>query len=162
MNFQVPQFIEQEPKIVGFLTLKQFLFLAAGGGLIFICFYIFNFFIWFLISAIIAALFLSLAFVKVNGQEMYKILIAALNYFWQPRTYTWQRTAPETSFEIYDLEKIQAARRSMTFQEKLKSAALDITTGKIFSAKPAKKQHPRYQAVTYLTGEKKMAKRVDY
>jgi len=33
MQYQVPQFIEIEDKIFGPLTLKQFLYLAGGGGL---------------------------------------------------------------------------------------------------------------------------------
>ena len=34
MQFQVPQFIEVEDKIVGPLTFKQFIYLAGGGGVI--------------------------------------------------------------------------------------------------------------------------------
>ena len=161
-TFQVPQFIEQEAKIIGFLTLKQFLYVAAGAGLIFIAFYIFSFFFWFMISVVIAGITVSLAFVKINGQDMTKVLVAALNYVWRPRTYTWQRATTETTFETSEFEKIQAVRQSMTLQEKLKSAALSVTTGKFFSAKTPRKTGPRYQAVTYATGEKKMAKRVDY
>ena len=73
-TFQVPQFIEQKAKIVGFLTLPQFIYLASGGGLIFIFFKVFSFFIFLLIAIIIGALVISLAFIKVNGQEMPKIL----------------------------------------------------------------------------------------
>ena len=36
MRFQVPQFIEIESKIFGPLTLKQFIYLIGGGGIIFI------------------------------------------------------------------------------------------------------------------------------
>jgi hypothetical protein len=35
MQFQVPQFIEVEDKIIGPLTFKQFVFIAGGGGLAF-------------------------------------------------------------------------------------------------------------------------------
>ena len=30
-TFQVPQFIDEQPKVVGFLTLPQFLYLALSG-----------------------------------------------------------------------------------------------------------------------------------
>ena len=36
MQFNVPQFIDIEDKIIGPLTLKQFLFLVAGAGLLFV------------------------------------------------------------------------------------------------------------------------------
>lgn len=162
MNFQTPQFIEQKAKIIGPLTLPQFLYVAAAVGLSFIAFYVFNFFLWFMISVILVGIALSLAFVKVNGQEMPKVILAAINYLWHPRTYTWQRITKETALEISEAEKIQAVRRSMSIQEKLKSVALNITTGKIFSGAQPKKTGERYQTVTYVTGERKAAKRVDY
>lgn len=162
MNFQTPQFIEQEAKIIGPLTLKQFLYVAAAAGLSFIAYYIFNLFLWFMISAILAGLAIALAFVKINGQDLPKILLSAFAYLWQPRIYTWQRITKETSLEISEIEKLREVRRSMSIQEKLKSAALDITTGKIFSGGRPKKPGPRYQAVTYVTGERKIAKRIDY
>ncbi len=138
------------------------MFVATGTGLIFIAFYVFNFFLWFMVSVVIAGITVSLAFVKINGQDMPKVVVAALNYVWRPRTYTWQRATAETSFEISEFEKIQAVRRNMTLQEKLKSAALSITTGKFFSTKNTKPSKPRYQTVQYITGERKTAKRIDY
>jgi len=161
MNFQIPQFIEQEAKIIGFLTLKQFLFIAAAVGLSFISYYLFNLFLWFMISVILAGFALSLAFVKIHGQDLPKIFVAALNYLWQPRLFTWRRILRETSLEISEVAKLEAVRRNMSIQEKLKSVALSLATGKIFSDQE-KKDGTRYQAVTYVTGERKMAKRVDY
>lgn len=162
MNFQTPQFIEQEAKIIGFLTLKQFLYLAAAAGLSFIFFYIFNFFLWFMFSAILAAIAVSLAFLKIGGQSFPKVLVAAFYYFWRPRVYTWQRIVKELSLETSEIEKLKELRRNMSIQEKLKNAALSITTGKAFAGKKETKQGERYQRVTYLTGEKGVAKRVDY
>lgn len=163
MNFQVPQFIEQQPKIVGFLTLPQFLYIAAGGGVVFLLFYLLNFFLWFMLSALVAGFTITLAFVKIDGQDLPKILKAALNYLWQPRTYTWQRPLLETSIDTSDLEKLEELRKKMGIQEKLKAVALSVTTGKFFSdLKSAVDQKNRYQVVTYVTGEKRMAKRVDY
>jgi hypothetical protein len=39
MRFQVPQFIEVEDKIFGPLTVKQFIYLAGGAGLVFILYH---------------------------------------------------------------------------------------------------------------------------
>jgi len=38
MRYQVPQFIEVEDKIFGSISLKQFIYLAGGGGLSFVMF----------------------------------------------------------------------------------------------------------------------------
>jgi len=39
MQFNVPQFIETEDKLIGPFTLKQFLYLAAGGALLVFAWY---------------------------------------------------------------------------------------------------------------------------
>ena len=164
MNFQVPQFIDEKPKIIGFLTLPQFLYVAGAGLLSFFAFNVFNFFLWILITAVLGGLAVGLAFVKINGQPLPKVLFAALGYVWQPRQFTWQRAMKEASLDVSRLEKIEALRNSMSLQDKIKSLAMNVTTGKIFQGKAGGNGDPKekYQVVTLLTGEKKMAKKVDY
>ncbi len=165
-TFQVPQFIEQKPKIVGFLTLPQFLYVAAATVLIFAFYFAFTFFIWMLLSVVIATFAISFAFVKVGGQPFPLIFRSAVGYIWAPRRYTWQRAMPQTSLDISSLEKLEAMRKRMTLEERIKSVALGITTGKMFSLNQFRtqttKESPHYQVVTYITGERKLAKRIDY
>ena len=161
-TFQVPQFIEEQAKVVGFLTLPQFLYLAAAAGVSFASFYIFTFALWIFVSLVAAVIGIGFAFVKVNGQPFPKVIRSAISYYWKPRLYTWSRNLPETTLNVEGLEKIEALRNRMGIEEKLKSLALQITTGKIFSHPSPSSEQERYQTVTYLTGEKKVAKRVDY
>lgn len=160
MNFQVPQFIEQKPKIVGFLTLPQFLYVAGAAILGYISFYVFNFFFAIIITVFAGLIGIAFAFVKVNGQEFPKIIVSVFGYLWGPRLYTWQRQTARESVNINDVEKL---RGKMSLQEKLKSVALKITTGKFF--KPADEvsgDGEKYETVMYLTGERRRAKKVDY
>lgn len=163
-TFQVPQFIEEKPKIVGPLNLQQFFYVAAAGAISFIAYMLFNFFLWFLITVIVGMLAIAMAFVRINGLPFPVLLQSALIYLWKPRVYTWQRPLPETDLDISHIEKLEAARATMSIQEKLKSIALNITTGKLLSPQEFRKQAPkeRYQPVTFLTGERRLAKRVDY
>ena len=162
-TFQVPQFIEQKPKIIGSLTLPQFLYLAAAGGISFLAFYIFNLFFWLMVTAVLAGIAIALAFVKINGQDLPKILQSAFSYLWRPRTYIWQRAVAETVLDVSELEKLKEIRSKIGIQEKLKSIALNITTGKIFSPKKLRQeQKDPYRVVTHLTGEREVAKKVDY
>ncbi|MCP6720118.1 MAG: PrgI family protein [Patescibacteria group bacterium] len=162
-TFQIPQFIEQKPKIIGPLTLPQFLYLAAAGGMSFASFYIFNFFFGLIVTAILVGAAIALAFVKINGQGLPKILQSAFSYLWRPRTYIWQRAVAQTVLDISELEKLKDIRSKMSIQEKLKSITLNITTGKIFSPKKLREeQKDRYRVVTHLTGEREVAKNVDY
>ncbi|MCX8015860.1 MAG: PrgI family protein [Patescibacteria group bacterium] len=88
---QVPQFINLESKIVGPLTLRQFLFLGGGGVLIFILNSILTTGLWILVSIVIGLISIALAFVKINEQPLHKILINALKFYINPRLYTWKK-----------------------------------------------------------------------
>ena len=94
MQFQVPQFIETEAKIVGPLTLKQFLILAGAGGVSVLCFYIFQIWLWLLVTAVVGGVAMGIAFVKINGRSLMLLFRSMLRYFWEPRFYLWQRNVP--------------------------------------------------------------------
>lgn len=89
---QVPQFINMESKIVGPLSLRQFLFLAAGGAIIFSLNFILSTGLWLIVSLFVAALSIALAFVKINEQPLHKVLLNAIKFYASPKLYTWQRS----------------------------------------------------------------------
>lgn len=163
MEFQIPQFIDQKPKIVGFLTLQQFFYVGGAALLGYISFQIFSLFFAVIVTFIFGAVGLALAFLKINGQEFPKVLTAALSFFWEPRTYTWQRINPTTTIDLDKMNDIENLRHKMSLEERLKNIALNVSTGKFFSPKTAKRGEVQgYETVVYLTGERKQAKRVDY
>ncbi|MFA6365022.1 MAG: hypothetical protein WCW78_01340 [Candidatus Paceibacterota bacterium] len=162
-TFQIPQFIEERSKIVGFLTLPQFLYVAVAAIGSFISFYVFTFFLWLLVSLVLGGGAIALAFVKVNGQELPAILASGFSFLWKPHRYTWQRAMAQTTLDIADVEKIETLRKSMSFQDKLKSLATSVMTGKILSShESGAGGEEKFEVVSFLTGEKKMAHRVDY
>ena len=92
MQYPVPQFIEVESKIIGPLSLKQFLYLVGGVA---IC-VILNFFLK-LGAVIILGIFImgfvgALAFLKINGQPFSKILKSMIQFSFGPRIYVWKKT----------------------------------------------------------------------
>jgi len=166
-SFQVPQFIEEKPKIISFFTLQQFLMLGGAAITSIILYYIFSMFLWVILSSLIIGSTIALAFVKVNGQDLPRVVQSAFRFYWNPRRYVWQRAMEETSLDTGSLEKISSMRRAMSIQEKLKMITDSITTGRLFKpedALPAEAKLPKgkYEVVTYLTGEKRAAKRVDF
>lgn len=90
MRFQVPQFIEVEDKIFGPLTLKQFIYLAGAGGVVFVLWRIFPFIVAIIIATPIIALALALAFYKVNRRPFINVLEAAFKYIISDRLYLWK------------------------------------------------------------------------
>lgn len=95
MRFQVPQFIDVEDKIFGPLTVKQFVYLGGGAGLIVVLFVFFNPYIAALPSLAIAALVTALAFYKVNNRPFVQFLESAVYYMINPKLYVWKKLDPE-------------------------------------------------------------------
>lgn len=91
LQFQVPQFIEVEDKIFGPLTLKQFLYIAGGGAIIFLLYTFLPMFLVVLLGAPVAFFFGALAFYKLNGQPFIRVLESALNHFLGTRLYIWKK-----------------------------------------------------------------------
>jgi len=91
MQFVIPQFIDVEDKILGPLTLKQFLFLLGVAIFLFFIWYLFKLWFVIIIGAPIVLLAAGLVLVKVNGRPLPGFLKAWLNYWSTPRFYVWRK-----------------------------------------------------------------------
>lgn len=95
-QYQVPQFIDVEDKIFfGKITLRQFVFLAAGGAVMLISFYLLHFAIFIFVGVLVLPVSLALAFGKINEMPITKIAASALNYLSKPRLYLWKQLPPK-------------------------------------------------------------------
>jgi hypothetical protein len=92
MRFQVPQFIEVEDKIFGPLTLKQFIYLAGGGGLSFLV-YVFLNSVTLAIVPIILIMGVSAAFAfhKVYSRPFVNVAESAFKYYFGNKLYIWRK-----------------------------------------------------------------------
>jgi len=92
MQFKVPQNIDLEDKIVGPLTLIQFLYVISGGILIYLLYLSIGgtFFFW-VLSVPIATIALALAFLKIQDQPLSHFIKAGLMYLSRPKIRIWQR-----------------------------------------------------------------------
>jgi len=100
MEYQVPQFIEVEDKIIGPLTLKQFIYVAGASGLCVVFFVYLPLFAALLLATPTAGLAAALAFYKVNGKPFIEVLEAGFNYYTRAKLFLWKRreiTASERS-----------------------------------------------------------------
>jgi len=90
-QYPVPQFIEEEGKIIFFLTFRQF-FLLIGGGVV--CFLLFQFlpFYFFVVGSLFVMAVVSIiAFVKINGISVVKIVLNYLGFLIQKKDYIWKK-----------------------------------------------------------------------
>lgn len=91
MRFQVPQFIETETKIVGPFTLKQFLWVAGGGSILFLMFMILPLIAFIVLSIPVAIIFGSLAFIKIDNVPLFNYFVYSIAYIVNPRRYFFKK-----------------------------------------------------------------------
>lgn len=162
-TFQIPQFIEQKAKIVGPLTLPQFLMLVGAAVIGVISFYVFNLFLFVIITLIAGVIAGAFAFVKINGRPLTKMFIYALRFASRPHIYTWRREAPTMMIDTAGIDRLEALRKQMNVQEKLKAISSFLTTRTTKTAQNIRGgQAEEYTNVRYASGESRVAKRVDY
>lgn len=96
MEYQVPQFIEVEDKIIGPLTLRQFIYIAGAGGLCVVFFSYLSFVFALLFALPVVALASSLAFYKINGKPFIEVLEAGFSYFTRSKLFLWKHQDSKT------------------------------------------------------------------
>ena len=91
MQFQLPQFIEQEDHIFGPLTFKQFLYVVGGGGAIFVIYSILPFYVALFLIIPVGVLSALLAFKPVNNRPFEVLLEAAFRFILKDKLYLWRK-----------------------------------------------------------------------
>ena len=97
MRYQVPQFIEIEDKIFGPLTLKQFIYLAGGGGLCLLFFTLLPLYFAVLCMLPVIAFALALAFYQINGRPFIVAVEHAFGYLVGHKLYLWKQREVKAS-----------------------------------------------------------------
>jgi len=127
VQYQVPQFIEVEDKIFGPLTLKQFIYLAGGGGLCLLFFTLLPLYIAIPASIPVAGISLSLAFYKLNEQPLINTLEHAFTYSVGSKLYLWkQRELSDQKKEVASTVIPAAAIVPKLSQNKLKELSWSL------------------------------------
>jgi hypothetical protein len=108
MRFQVPQFIEIEDKIFGPLTLKQFIYVVGGAGIIFLLYVLLPFWLMVIPAVLVAAFALALAFYKVNNRSFIKVVESALRFHSSSKLYLWKKGEKEIKKKVEEIKKTPA------------------------------------------------------
>lgn len=100
MRFTIPQFIEHEPKIVGPLTFKQFIFLGGAGAICFVLYFLIPRPLFILASTVIGGISLAFAFIKINNMSFVTFVGSFLRYSLSPKMYLWKKG--KGKIEVYE------------------------------------------------------------
>lgn len=120
-QFVVPQFLDVESKIIGPLTVRQFLIFIVGSGLIFIVFKLATFWMAAIEGLLIFAITGVFAFLKINGRPFHFFLVNMLATLKRPTMKIWRK---EYNPKDYVQEKKKEAVRKMVVKKRLTQSRL--------------------------------------
>lgn len=98
MVYQVPQFIEEDVKLMGLITFTQLWILLSFFGIALLFFLILPFWLAIIFAIIFFAAGSFIALGKVNGVPVYKLVLAAIRHFWLPKYYLWKKARTASSY----------------------------------------------------------------
>ncbi len=90
-QFTVPQFIDVENKIIGPLTVRQFLIVLTAGILSAISYRVFDFSLFLTITIILLLLAVVFSFVKINGRPFHYFILNILQTLRRPGARVWSK-----------------------------------------------------------------------
>jgi hypothetical protein len=122
MQYRVPQFIEQEAKILGPLTLRQALTMGFACAICFITYFQIgedNTFLFLLIAVSAMGIAGGLSFLKIQGYELPEFLGNFMNYSITPHLYLWKRKKEDVFLcaKITRLPAKQEEERDLTIRK---------------------------------------------
>ncbi len=120
-QYNVPQFVEVEDKIIGPLTLRQFLVLVFGAAIIFAYYAIFQYSLvfWFLaVPTGLIILFVALA--SINGRPVFSYVFPLVSFVGKPKQMLFHREANPIIIQTQKTENKDAAVGPADVQSRLK------------------------------------------
>lgn len=139
MKFVVPQFIDVEDKVLGPLSVRQFVIILVGAGFIFILFKIMSFIAAVLSAVFVMAFVFVFAFIKINGRGFHYFLLSLLETFRSPQLKVWrkdvERYAAKPEVKPKTTAKYKPKIKQPLTSTRLTELTLTVDTGGVFEAK---------------------------
>lgn len=134
MRFVVPQFIDIEDKIIGPLSVRQFIIFLIVFGLIFLLFKLLSFISFLIFGTLVFGLGGVFAFAKINGQSFHYFLLNIIYTLRRPKLKVWKREpALEETKEAHRRRTIKTAKvvspKKTVTSSRLAQLTLVVDTG---------------------------------
>lgn len=136
-QFVVPQFIDVEDKVIGPITVRQFIILLVGGGLIFAAYKLSDFTLFLIEMILILTLSLAVAFVRVNGRPIHYFLLNLIQTSMRSRLRIWQKLYSSAELKAYLKAPVAKLPPQIRSKNKIRASrlaelALIVDTGGIY------------------------------
>lgn len=149
-QFTVPQFIDVENKVIGFITVRQFIIIMVAGVLIAICYKALYFTQFVIVAVFISFLTGVIAFAKVNGVNFPVFFVNFLTSTIKANVRVWNNAFGKDNLRI-ETEKVVAREKKNIAPPKNFSASrltelsLIVDTQGVFRGnKPGQAPLPKY------------------
>jgi len=131
-QFTVPQFIDVEDKIIGPITVRQFIILIVAGLLLFLEYKLSDMVLFLILGVPTLAIFSLIAFFKVNGAPFHYFVLNVIATLKDPATRVWHRetkTFSAKSETPHQAVYAKPAARKPLSRSRLSELSLVIDTG---------------------------------
>lgn len=139
-KYIVPQFIDNENKILGPITVRQFMIILGSSFLLFLCYSILKFAYFVISTLIIAPLAVTFAFVKINGQPFHLFAINVLQTMLRPRMRVWNKEKTDAELRAYirngapkPTNEVMSPVKARPSSTKLRDLTLVVNTGGVYN-----------------------------
>ncbi len=122
-QFTVPQFIDVEDKVIGPITVRQFIIIMAAGALIAICWKLFYFNTFLVVALLIIFITIVVAFAKVNGVHFHIFFINFLITMFKSNVRVWNNSFGKESLRI-ETEKVAPSEKNKLPEKSFNSSRL--------------------------------------
>jgi hypothetical protein len=106
MQFTIPQFIDVEAKIIGPITVRQFIIILAGFFLGALSYKIFDFSLFLTVAVIIFIIIIMFGFAKIHGRPFHYFVINFIQTLKKARLRIWNNTLVMASKEEEEVKKV--------------------------------------------------------
>ncbi|RJO59722.1 PrgI family protein [Candidatus Parcubacteria bacterium] len=133
LQFVVPQFIDVEDKILGPLTVRQFLQILVWGIVMFLSFRVLNFIAFIFFGIFWSVLVFLLAFIKINSRPFHYFILSILQTQRLPKLRVWHKEETEYEFRFGFAKpqkpKAPIAQKQALTASRLTELSLVVDTG---------------------------------
>lgn len=136
-KFIVPQFIDNEDKILGPITVRQFLITLTSVFLVFIAYKILAFAYFIVATVFIGLIGGTFGFLKVNGQAFHIFAINVLQTVTRPGLRVWNKLATDAELRSYITKVVTAPmvvsdKKPRPESTRLRDLSLVVNTGGVY------------------------------
>lgn len=125
-QFTIPQFIDVEDKIIGPITVRQFIVMLAGFLLMGISYKLFDFSLFITITVIVFVISVSFSFIKINGRPFHFFVLNLIQTFKRPKFRIWINEQKKY-VENYEISQKEISKKSPVPEERTEPSLSRLT-----------------------------------